>query len=173
MARAKLYAVQVASGREERTRRLLQRALGDVVQDCFTPVYETKRATRGEWRLVRLMLLPGYVFVRTRDPQAVAARLAKTPAFARLLGSNGERFMPLTPEDEAWLGAHTDADSHVARMSEGVIEGDRIVVLRGPLKGRELEIRRIDRHKREAELEVSLLGRTKTVKVGLEIVAKR
>ena len=44
---AKLYAVQVRSGAEERTRRLLVRTLEDLVDDCFTPSYETKRAGEG------------------------------------------------------------------------------------------------------------------------------
>lgn len=170
---AKLYAVQVRSGAEERTRRLLVRALEDLVDDCFTPSYETKRAAKGQWRTVRMQLLPGYVFVQTREPEKVAARLAEVPAFTRLLGSNGEYFMPLSADEEAWLNAYTDIDTHVVEMSEGVIEGDRVMVMRGPLKGREFEIRRIDRHKREAELEVPMLGRVKRIRVGLEIVAKR
>lgn len=32
------------------------------------------------------------------------------------------------------------------------------LVLRGPLRGHEAEIKRIDRHRRMAELEVSMLG---------------
>ena len=113
-----------------------------------------------------MQLLPGYVFIQTRDPGAVAARLAEVPAFTRLLGSNGEYFMPLSADEEAWLNAYTDIDTHVVEMSEGVIEGDRVMVMRGPLKGREFEIRRIDRHKREAELEVPMLGRVKRIRSG-------
>lgn len=173
MALPKLYAVQVLGGAEERTRKLLAHTLGDLIEDCFTPSYETKRATKGQWHTVRKQLLPGYVFVQTREPDKVAAKLSVVPAFTRLLGTNGEKFMPLSADEEAWLNAKTDINTHVVRMSEGIIEGDRIVVMRGPLKGHEFEIKRIDRHKREAELEVSMLGRVKRIKVGLEIVAKR
>lgn len=81
--------------------------------------------------------------------------------------------MPLAPDEAAWLNAFTDVETHVVQMSEGFIEGDRVLVTRGPLKGHELEIKRINRHKREAELEVPILGRTKRIKVGLEIVSKR
>lgn len=54
-----------------------------------------------------------------------------------------------------------------------MIEGDRIVILKGPLMNQAGLIRRIDRHKRLAYLEMEIMGRKKTVKVGLEIVKKR
>lgn len=166
--------MQVVGGTEERTRKLLLHGLGDVVQDVFTPSYEAKRAIKGQWRAVRRQLLPGYVFVQTREPIELSHRLRAVPAFTRLLGSNGEKFMPLSADEAAWLDAKTDAEvPHLIRMSTGVIEGDQVVVMRGPLKGHEYEIKRIDRHKREAELEISLLGRVKRVRVGLEIIAKR
>ena len=66
-----------------------------------------------------------------------------------------------------------DPDRRVVGMSTGVIEGDKVLVLNGPLMNHEGLIRKIDRHKRMAYLEIEILGRMKTVKIGLEIVAKR
>lgn len=173
MAVAKLYAVQVRTGTEERMCRLLRRTLGDAAEDCFTPSYEALRAQRGQWHTVRLHLLPGYVFVQTRAPEAVLERLRATPVFTRLLGAEGERFMPLSADEVAWLSAYADVETHLVGMSTGIIEGDTVLVLRGPLRGHEFEIKKIDRHKREAELEVPMLGRMKRIRVGLEIVSKR
>ena len=173
MAQAKLYVVQVRSGTEDRMCRLLERALGDAAEDVFTPSYEALRAQRGDWRTVSLRLLPGYVFVQTRCPETVLERLRAAPVFARLLGAEGEKFMPLSADEVAWLTRYADLDEHVVKMSSGVIEGDRVIVLRGPLKGHEFEIKKIDRHKRLAFLEMHMFGRTKIVKVGLEIVSKR
>ena len=58
-------------------------------------------------------------------------------------------------------------------MSEGVIEGDRIVVLKGPLVNRTGWIRKINRRKRTAYLEIEMFGRTIQTKIGLGIVRKR
>ena len=58
-------------------------------------------------------------------------------------------------------------------MSEGVIEGDCVMVIRGPLKGHEARITRIDRHKRLAWVDMDMLGRHKAIRVGLEIVSKK
>ena len=72
----------------------------------------------------------------------------------------------------AWLNAFAGDERRVVEMSEGIMEGSKVVVLRGPLRGHEAEIKRIDRHRRMAELEVSMLGRMKTIRLGLEIVSK-
>lgn len=57
-------------------------------------------------------------------------------------------------------------------MSKGIIEGERTIVLSGPLKGKEGYIKKIDRHKRKAWLEVELFGRIQNIQLGLEIVSK-
>ena len=61
----------------------------------------------------------------------------------------------------------------VVEASVGVIEGDHVVVTSGPLKGHEALISKVDRHKRLAYLDMRMFGRTKTIKVGLEIVRKQ
>ena len=57
-------------------------------------------------------------------------------------------------------------------MSEGIIEHSQVKVMSGPLMGKEGYIRKIDRHKRKAWLEMEMFGRTQSIQVGLEIVAK-
>ena len=58
-------------------------------------------------------------------------------------------------------------------MSEGIIENDRVIITKGPLKGNEGLIRKIDRHKRKAWLEIQMFRRTMEMQVGVEIVRKR
>lgn len=72
----------------------------------------------------------------------------------------------------AWLNAFAGDERRVVEMSEGIMEGGKVIVLRGPLMGHEAEIKRIDRHRRTAELEIRMLGRVKTIRLGLEIVSK-
>jgi transcriptional antiterminator NusG len=54
----------------------------------------------------------------------------------------------------------------------GVIEGDRIIVTKGPLQGFESLIKKIDRHKRKATIEITLMGLPLAVDVGLEVISK-
>lgn len=88
----------------------------------------------------------------------------------RLIGTGDE--VTLCPE-EIDLLLRMGSDSQLVEMSSGIIENDRVQVLSGPLKGMEGSIRKIDRHKRMAYLEVEMFGRTVEMKVGLEIVSKK
>lgn len=172
MAKSSLYVIQVTGGREEHVRQLMLRLLSDVVEDCYTPAYEAMRRVRGKWKLCRGVLFPGYIFVQTTDPATLVRRLASVPAFTRLLGNSEDSFISLTDAEVAWLNAFTDIETHVVEMSQGIIEGDCVLVTKGPLCSHEGQIVRIDRHRRIAELEVQMFGRTKRIKVGLEIVRK-
>ena len=58
-------------------------------------------------------------------------------------------------------------------MSTGYIEGDHIIITDGPLKGYEALIKKIDRHKRIAFIEINLLNQPNIIKVGLEIISKQ
>ena len=56
--------------------------------------------------------------------------------------------------------------------SVGYIEGDIVKVNSGPLVGKESIIRKINRHKREAIIEIEFMGYMRQINVGLEIIIK-
>lgn len=167
------YVVQVIGGREKRVLDLLERFVDEeLVEECFIPQYEVMKRIGGDWRKRSEILIPGYLFVVTKNPSRLASELRKVPEFTKLLG-NDDVFIPLPDQEVAFINAFTEPGRRVVEMSEGVIEGDRIVVLNGPLMGQTGLIKKIDRHKRLAYLEIEILGRKKSVKLGLEIVRKR
>lgn len=168
-----IYVIQVVGGQETRAVELIARVACDVVRECFVPRREVVKRTDGAWHKRCERLFPGYVFVQTEDPLKVQQLLRAVPTFTRMLGSAGDTFLPLAPDEVTWINIHTNADTHVVEMSEGIIEGDRVVVTSGPLRGQEASISHIDRHKRLAWVDVDMFGRHKTIRVGLEIVAKR
>lgn len=168
-----IYVVQVAGGKETKAVEKIAGVAQGNVQDCFVPRREVMKRIDGVWRKKCERLFPGYVFVQTDDPVRVQQLLRAVPTFTRMLGSAGDTFLPLTRDEVTWINVHTNADTHVVEMSEGIIEGDRVVVTSGPLKGQEASITRLDRHKRLAWVDMDMFGRHKTIRVGLEIVAKR
>lgn len=168
-----MYVIQVMGGTETRVRDYIRKLMGSCVTECYVPRREIFRREKGQWQTVRETLFPGYLFVRTDDIQQVSARLASVPAFTRLLGKSDERILPLSPDEVAWITSLMESVTKVVEASVGVIEGDHVVVTSGPLKGHEALISRVDRHKRLAYLDMRMFGRTKTIKVGLEIVRKQ
>lgn len=78
--------------------------------------------------------------------------------------------MILTPEDVQCLLFF--GRTGVFPMSQGIIVNGRVIILSGPLVGEESRIRKVDRHKRRAWLQIKLFGKPYTVVVGLEISQK-
>ncbi len=168
----RIYAIQISSGEEAKVEECIRRFVDEaLVGEIFVPRFEAMRRWKGEWHKRAERLAPGYLFVETRDAEKLALQLRRVPAFTKVLGNN-EVFIPLNDEEVAWLNAFTGNGRRVIEMSEGIVEGSKVIVLRGPLVGHEAEIKRIDRHRRMAELEVTMLGRMKTIRLGLEIVSK-
>jgi transcriptional antiterminator NusG len=53
-----------------------------------------------------------------------------------------------------------------------MIENSQVIILSGPLEGMEGYIKKIDRHKRKAYLEIPMFGGVQTVEMGLEVAFK-
>ena len=167
------YVVQTMSGQEGQVKNFIAKTVEPgLVQEAFIPRYEVMKRVKGLWCKRVEVLMPGYVFVVTKSPSKLKAQLRGVPRFTRLLG-NDDMFTPLDDRDIAFINAFTSLENRTVEMSTGVVEGDDVIILNGPLMGRAGWIKKIDRHKRLAYLEVEMLGRTTTVKLGLEIVAKR
>lgn len=166
------YAVQVIGGQEASAKELIERFAGGSIDEVFVPAREVMKRVRGEWQRTTEVLFPGYLFIETSTPDAAADALRTTPAFTRLLGANDDKFVPLRDDELTWLEVFTNAKTHVVEMSRGVIEGDKAIVVEGPLKGFEAYITKIDRHKRLAYMDMNIFGVTGSVRVGLEIVRK-
>ncbi len=166
------YVVQTMSGQEGQVKDFIAKMVeSGLVQEAFIPRYEVMKRIKGLWCKRIEVLMPGYVFVVTKSPSKLKAQLRGVPRFTRLLG-NDDMFTPLDDRDIAFINAFTSPEKRTVEMSTGVVEGDDVIILNGPLMGRAGWIKKIDRHKRLAYLEVEMLGRTTTVKLGLEIVAK-
>lgn len=164
--------MQVRTGTEENIRCQCQRIISsDVLERCFIPYYQQKKRFRGEWHIQERILFPGYVFLIARNLEILIDNLKQVIGLTRLIGT-GDEIVPLSQE-EIDLLLRMGSDSQLVEMSSGIIENDRVQILSGPLKGMEGSIRKIDRHKRMAYLEVEMFGRTVEMKVGLEIVSKK
>lgn len=165
------YVVQVRSGLEEAICLQCRRLISDtVLVRCFVPYYKAKKKYQGKWHTEERILFPGYVFMITDHPERLYLELKKVSGLTKMLGT-GDDIIPLTEEEVKFLKTF-GREEQVVDMSEGIIENDTVKILKGPLKGREGFIKKIDRHKRKAYLEVEMFGRTVEMQVGVEIVAK-
>lgn len=165
------YVMQVRTGKEEKTMSMVHQYTADShMGECFLPKYEQKKKFAGAWHLVQALLFPGYVFVETEEIEKFYMELKQVPQLTKILGT-GEKWTSVIDEDLKVLERLLNKRKLV-EMSTGCIEGDQVTVLEGPLKGLETVIRKINRHKKTAVIEMHMFGRRQEVLVGLEIVAK-
>lgn len=166
------YAVWVRTGQEEKIMSLCNSKMTDtdVFENCFLPKYERAWKAEGKWTKRKEILFPGYLFFVTNNPDRLFQELQKIPDFTKILG-NDEGPIPLYPEEENFLKKYTN-EERVFEMSIGDLVNGELVIAEGPLKDYQGRIVHIDRHKREATLEIDFFGRKVNMKVGLEVVRK-
>lgn len=165
------YVMQVRTGLEENIRLQCQREISsDVLKGCFIPYYEEKRHIKGEWRILKRILFPGYVFLNTEELELLCIDLKHIQGFARLLRT-GDEVIPLTKDEVDFLETFSGKE-RIVSISMGVIENSKVRVISGPLVGKEGYIKKIDRHKRKAYLEILMFERIQRIQVGLEIISK-
>lgn len=133
--------------------------------------YEAMKKYKGEWHLERKILFPGYVFMITDEVESLYLELKSIIGLTKLIGT-GREVIPLKKEEVDFLTAF-GKERQVVEMSTGILENGCVHITDGPLKGREAMIRKIDRHKRKASLEIPMFGRILETQAGLEIVEKR
>lgn len=165
------YVVQVRTGTEESIRIQCEKNVSaEVLERCFIPYYEEKKRIRGEWTVQKKVLFPGYVFIVSEEMERLYKELRNVIGMTKLIGT-GQEIVPLEEKEVEFL-KRVGGEEQVVEMSEGVIEMSKVMITSGPLVGMEGLIKKIDRHKRKAWLEVEMFGRLQTVQVGVEIVAK-
>lgn len=165
------YVVQVRTGTEESIRIQCEKQMSEeVLRRCFIPYYEESKRIRGRWTTLEKVLFPGYVFMITEKMEKLYDQLHGVIGLTKMIGT-GREIVPLREEEIAFMQG-IGGEKQVVEMSEGVIEKSRVRITSGPLVGMEGLIRKIDRHKRKAWLEVPMFGSVQTVQVGVEIVAK-
>jgi transcriptional antiterminator NusG len=98
-------------------------------------------------------------------------RLQQVKELTKILRT-GDDFSPLHESEVDFLMQFGE-ENHVVEMSVGYIEGDQVVITSGPMMNWDGKVKKIDRHKRLAVLQVEFFGRLTDVTVGLEIVEKR
>lgn len=165
------YVVQVRTGSEESILTQCRKNIPDtVLERCFIPYYEEKKRIQGEWKTQKKVLFPGYIFVITENLETLYEELKDVIGFTRLIGT-GREVVALKEREVEFLESF-GGEEQIVHMSEGIIENSKVIIHAGPLQGKEGFIKKIDRHKRKAYLEIPMFGRLQTIQVGLEIIAK-
>ena len=168
------------TGSEEELKHMLRESLNAGNFLPFVPTREASYRKKGITQKVRKPLFPGYIFIQTGiDAELIADHLKSALSdikdmkhiYSLLHYGNDQKDVVVREEERSYWERLFDEDFCIGG-SIGVIEGDFTRVTSGALMGMEGRIKRINRHKREAVVEISMMGSTREITLMLEIVEK-
>ena len=140
-----MYVLQVLTGEEMQIRGCLL----DIGVEAHVPQEIRLIRSGGRWQTRTYTLIPSYVFVALDNVTRDYYRIRQVTGIIRFLELNGGAATALTPPEEQFIRAFGDKPAPVSHIS---IDGDRIIMLDGPLKvysdaGRNI---RFNMHRRQA-----------------------
>ena len=113
---------------------------------------------------------PGYVFVETEQIEKFAEKMQDVKCFSKLLKAE-DKILTVTEEEKHFLESIMD-ENYCVNYSQGFIVGENVVITEGVLRNKNALIRKVDRHRRIAMLDVNIFGRRTPVEVGFGAFAK-
>mgnify|MGYP001133197006 CR=1 FL=1 len=171
------YILFVKTGCEEKVAGVLNEKMDQEKSRAFTPRKKIIFRRKGVDHIYQEILFPGYVFIETEKTFRELSRevqylVSSLKVVYRFLHYADPRQAALHEEEKKEIMAMCGGDLCLGN-SKGIIEGGRIKILSGALVGKEAAIKRIDRHKRQAVIEMMLFGETREIVVALEILEVR
>ena len=180
------YVIYTSSGMEKKTEDYIKRMIpGHLYKRCFHPVRHTLRKFQGQWKDWFDVLIPGYIFLESDDIEGFYQEVRKNTRYLNILGKSFTKddleFYELNASEEDWLisltGAEPDKeaeDDPVAEISKIEFdENDEVVILSGPLKNLSGHIKKINLHKKIAEVEMEFMNRRTTIFMGIDFMEKK
>ncbi len=135
---------------------------------CFHLTRNRRKKYEGQWQTVQENLFPGYVFIDTDQPDKVYKELKKTPK-PKLLFSDEEYVSTLEKHESDLIERLADRSGRIGISMVRIGPDGKIHYLSGPLSGMGNMVRRINLHKRIAEIEAEVMGRKRVLYLGIEI----
>ena len=124
--------------------------------------YQRMMRYGGQWHLEKRAVLPGCIFL-CGEEKAVFRWQVKV--------EKENEGISVTSCEPPYLKCLCQEGSLV-EMSKGIIKNGVLDITGGPLRGKEQIVKRIDRHKRMAEIEIPFDGRNQRIMLGLEMYRK-
>lgn len=140
-----------------------QRAL----KHAFVLTYDKMRRYEGIWHLERKLLFQECVFLESENEEALSKELMYGNDFNGITGWKN-CLLRVGQEEEDLLRGLCGKEGHL-EMYRGIICKGVPRITEGPLRGMENRIRRIDRHKRLASVEI--VGKKDEVKLRRQQIA--
>ena len=164
------YVLQCREGREaEIVNSLNQHLSRKALEEAF--FFQSERLWRagGSWKRQKKELFPGYVFLQSSSPEQLSEELEESRQIVRIMEEQGY-LISVYPEEEEYLRSLC-GEKHFLSLSYGYKDRETGCsrITKGPLTGRESQVKIFDWHRRYAKLEISIGKRKAALWAGLAL----
>ena len=173
------YVLFVKTGCEHRAETEISKTWKIEDIHPFVPMYDAYFKRSGKRILEKRRLFPGYIFIESKIKgtefyTAIKPFIAQSENTLKLLrygeDYDDHSFEMHKEEQQSLMNIYND--EYCIEISQGFIEGNAVTITNGSLLGLENRIKKINRHKMEAVVEIQMMGTIREMTVGLEIVGK-
>ena len=162
------YVIWATTGKEELTRKAIERNIaGELYSRIAIPQMVKYERKGGVDRKVVKRLFPSYIFVETDRIEEFAYMLVHMPGFSVVLRNEGYETLH---EKEERLLVSLIKDGDIIDISTGFIKNGKVRIMTGALSGMEGMIKKVNKRKRLATIEVVMFNRKTSVNLGLEVL---
>jgi transcriptional antiterminator NusG len=163
------YALYTAGGTEEKVKSILERQL----EDFSFVIYRRRLRERkdGKWHMIDRKMFPGYILMGGDITDQAWHELKACDADFKLLENNGE-YLTLSDQEVKTLSLLDGDANGLVDMSRLYIDGDRVHVIEGPLKGQEARITEVNKRKGRAKVKIDFCGSERIIELGVELIEK-
>ncbi|MCG7407075.1 antiterminator LoaP [Paenibacillus sp. ACRRX] len=171
------FALFVKSGEERDVEGFINQHFDKQSLFCYVPKKLVPEKKQGCVHDSAKVIFPGYVFINTSIISTLYHRLRKTPKIYYLVKSGEHKldqsYSPYSeiPDEEMDMFLQLVGPNDMLGYSDVIVMNKRAKVIAGPLFGKEGIIRKIDKRKGRAKIEVMFLGETRMIEVGINILS--
>ena len=161
------YAVFVKTGEENKVKqRLDYRFKGN--PSVLVPKKIIKERKHGKWYRRIRNLFPGYIFIHGVLDANNYKNLWQVPGLYKLLCTDREPVR--IPRNEIEVFSHLFDKDDMIRESDIFMQGDKVVIVSGPLTALEGKILKVDKRKGRARVLISFLGEERVIDLGVNFI---
>lgn len=172
------FVIHTTSGKEDELIENIKKNYDpSIFKDVFCVKRELKKKFNGKWNDITERLFPGYIFVETDSPKDMHILLNSIEGYSKVVGFKDNEiihYIPLSEIEEDFIKglAGKDVDHTISVSEIEVLEGKKIRVISGPLLGQEGIVKKVNLHKRVAEVETIFLNQPVMIEFGIEIIKR-